>query len=198
VTVDRLALAAASSALQAEEVVGLPTDTVYGLGVLAGRAPAARRLFEMKGRPDSVAVAVLVADLAQAEELCGNGHERLGRLAERFWPGALTVVVARRAAAPLYLGGDDTTIGLRCPDDDFVRELARELGPLAVSSANRHGEPPLTSAAALRAAFPGLVVVDGGVRDSPPSSVISLLGPRAELLRHGELGEVELREALGE
>lgn len=184
-------------ALASGSVVGVPTDTVYGLAVRCGDEEALRRLFVLKGRPASVAIAVLVADLAQAGELAGDSVA-LARLAERFWPGPLTVVVRKRAGLGLWLGGFDDTVGLRCPAEDYVRALCRAAGPLAVSSANRHGEAPLTSAGDLAALFgDDLLVVDGGRRDGVPSTVVSLEESPARQLREGPVAFADIAAALG-
>jgi tRNA threonylcarbamoyl adenosine modification protein (Sua5/YciO/YrdC/YwlC family) len=191
---DAAARREAERSLRAGAVVGLPTDTVYGLGAVAREAHAVARLFALKGRPADVAVAVLVADLAQAEQLAAPGRTRLQlvRVAAAHWPGALTVVVALDPALGLSLGGDGVSVGLRCPDDDDVRALARALGPLAVTSANLHGAPPATSAAQVAADFPGVFVADGGVRAEPPSTVLSLLSTPPSVLREGALAGAAL------
>ena len=187
---------AALVALRSGGVVGLPTDTVYGLAVLPALPDALEELFALKGRPEAVAVAVLVADASQALALAADPDGGLGRLAEAFWPGPLTVVARRAAGVDYPLGGDPASIGLRCPDDALVRRLAASLGPLAVTSANLHGEPPITDAGVLRRTFPGIVVVDGGVRDGQPSTVVSLLDALPEVLREGPIGARALSEAL--
>jgi L-threonylcarbamoyladenylate synthase len=170
-------LAAAVDALRAGEVVGIPTDTVYGLAVDPTRRGATEALFALKGRPSESAVAVLVSDVAQAELLAGPHGlpEPARRLAACFWPGALTVVVGRRPDLDWELGGRPSTIGLRCPASLVARRLCRKVGPLATTSANPHGRSPMTTAAELSATFgDGLVVVDGGRCDAPPSTVADL------------------------
>lgn len=190
-------------ALMAGQVVAIPTDTVYGLAVDPCRAGAMGALLELKGRPAAQAVAVLVADLDQAQSLAAD-EQRAGlpargrRLAERFWPGALTLVVARRPGLGWDLGGDESTIGLRCPADDKARKLCAMVGPLATTSANRHGEAPLHTAAAVEEAFgTGLVVVDGGRCDAAPSTVVDLTGETMRLLRLGGISFDEVLAAAG-
>src|SRR6187200_1959142 len=100
-------------------VVAIPTDTVYGLAALPSDEAAMRRLFELKSRSDSKSIAVLVADLDQARSLTDVSLDRFGP----FWPGPLTVVVPRRDRVALHLGGDERTVGVRCPDSVFVRRL---------------------------------------------------------------------------
>ena len=154
-------------------VVGIPTDTVYGLAALPCFE---HKLFTLKERPADVAVPILVADMKQAATI-GELHP----LMERWWPGALTVVVRRTDG----LGG--RTVGVRCPDHAVVRALLREVGPLAVTSANRHGEPPATISRDVRVAFPGIVVIDGGICDGAPSTVVDTTVDPPAVLRQGEL-----------
>jgi L-threonylcarbamoyladenylate synthase len=182
------ALTAAIAALRAGEVLGLPTDTVYGLGAVAANALACRRIFQLKDRPDKVALAVLVADVAQARALVASADEAFDSLASAFWPGPLSVVVERAVGLGYRLGGDEETIGIRCPDHHGVQSLARSVGPLAVTSANRHGGEPCTNAAQLRSTFGvELDILDGGRCDGVPSTVVKLHDGELTLLRAGAL-----------
>jgi len=152
-------------------VVVIPTDTLYGLAALPDRTDA---LFEIKGRDRSVPIAVLVADLGQADELVVfNPDER--RLAERHWPGALTIVATARDGPGLDIGGDGHTLGVRCPADARLRALLARVGPLAVTSANRTGAPALTDAAAIATLTGPALIVDDG----------ELLGPASTVVRDG-------------
>jgi L-threonylcarbamoyladenylate synthase len=197
-------LLAATAAVRAGAVVAVPTDTVYGLAADPRQEAARRALFDLKGRPEHLALPVLVADLRAALELTAPGAagRRLTALAARFWPGALTVVVPVAPAAGLLLGGDGSTVGLRCPAHALLRRLLEGTGPLAVTSANRHGEPACTTAGEVRAVFAAQLgielaeVLDGGVCDGEPSSVVSVVGPEPVLLRRGPVGLAELRAAL--
>jgi L-threonylcarbamoyladenylate synthase len=192
-------LSAAAAALGAGQVVAIPTDTVYGLAVDPSRPGATAALFELKGRPSGMALAVLVADLDQADALASHdGQAGLStaarRLAERFWPGALTLVTSRRAGIDWDLGGDPATLGLRCPADDVARSLCATVGPLAATSANRHGEPPLQIAGEVIGSFgTGLLVIDGGRRDGLPSTVVDLT---TEPMRCRRAGEVSWEDVL--
>jgi L-threonylcarbamoyladenylate synthase len=117
------------------------------------------------------------------------------RLAARFWPGPLTLVLPRRPeAAGLALGGEADTVGVRCPDDGFVRALARRVGPVATTSANRHGQPTPATAEEAAAALTGevAVVVDGGPRDGVPSTVVDCTGSELRVLRRGAIDEAAL------
>jgi L-threonylcarbamoyladenylate synthase len=188
-----------AAALVAGEVVGLPTDTVYGLGAKASIKHAVEQIFDLKSRPPDLALPVLVSGLAQAEDVVGAHDPGLARMATVFWPGALTVVVALRRPLGVDLGGDGSSVGLRCPADDALRMLCTAVGPLAVTSANRHGEPPVTSAAQFAQTFGDTVrlVLDGGVRNRVPSSVVSVAGAEPRLLREGPIAWPEIVAAMG-
>ncbi len=176
--------------LRAGRPVVVPTDTVYGVAVLAADADAVAQLFRLKGRPEAVAIAVLVADTDQAAEYATLGEVDRA-LADEFWPGPLTLVCAGRRR--LAVGASDGTVGLRCPDADFVRDLAAAAGPLATTSANRHGEPPANTAPAAAEALgdASLLVVDGGEGRGVASTVVRT-DPDLVVLRDGPVGRDEL------
>jgi tRNA threonylcarbamoyl adenosine modification protein (Sua5/YciO/YrdC/YwlC family) len=190
------AVAAAVEALQRGEVVGVPTDTVYGLAVEAGDADAIQRLFELKDRPADRSIAVLVADLAGAESLV-EFTASARRLAERFWPGPLTIVAQSRPTAPAHLG-TGTTIGVRLPDDKIMRAIAAP-GPLAVTSANLHGGPTPSTAQGVAEMFPALgLVIDGGPRPGASSTVVDMIGPVPTVLREGPISFDEILAVVSE
>jgi tRNA threonylcarbamoyl adenosine modification protein (Sua5/YciO/YrdC/YwlC family) len=182
-----VAIDAAVAALRTGAVVAVPTDTVYGLAVDPTIPGGTDTLFALKDRPRSLELPVLIASVEQAEELAGPaGLSNTARdLADVFWPGALTIVVPRRPGLAWDLGGGGRTIGLRVPDHAVARALCGEVGALATTSANVHGEAPCTDAAAVVRAFgPTLVVVDGGRCDGAPSTVVSVLDG-VQCLREG-------------
>ena len=182
---------AAVEALRAGLVVAVPTDTVYGVAVDLFADGAIDRLFAAKERPKDVQVPVLVAAPEDAVALIDGDVDVVARRwMERFWPGALTIVVPRaERARHVDLGGDATTIGLRCPDHRLVRELCRTVGPLATTSANRHREPTPRDAEGVAAALGDAVsvVLDGGVCEGAPSTVVSVIGDEIALLREGRI-----------
>lgn len=193
---DPTAVETLADAVRAGRPVVMPTDTVYGLAALAADSAAIDALFELKNRPAERAIAVLVADTAQAATIAHTTRdERL--LMDRFWPGALTVVVHRRTEV-LAIGPADGTIGLRSPDDQFALALLRAVGPLATTSANLSGEPTPTHAATAVASLTGEVqwAVDGGVRSGSASTVVRIGPDGPEILRAGPIGEAEISSAL--
>ncbi len=180
-------------ALAAGKVVAVPTDTVYGLAVDPRLAGAVDRVFALKQRPEQFQLPVLIADPAGLVDLA-EATAAAERLISRYWPGPLTLVLPRRSGIAFDLGGDSATIGLRCPANSLLRELLRSTGPLAVTSANRHGEAPLRTADEVRGHFGAAVtaVLDGGRCDGRPSTVISLTGAGVKCLREGALLFAEL------
>lgn len=164
------ALHAAAEALRRGQPIVVPTDTVYGLAVVAGDPDALDRLFELKQRPRERSIAVLVADLAQAETLATFSAPARAA-AEAHWPGALTLVGDRLAGVDPSVGRDDGTVGVRCPGHQFVRALAAAVGPLATTSANLSGAPTPAEAEAAAAALDGDVVLV--VDDGPCAGVAS-------------------------
>jgi tRNA threonylcarbamoyl adenosine modification protein (Sua5/YciO/YrdC/YwlC family) len=185
----------AVAVLQSGGVVLLPTDTVYGLAVATGVPGATARLFAVKGRSRDTPIAVLVADADQAWALAGSPVPAVAtRLAGRWWPGPLTIVVGRDPAWAVDIGGDGTSIGLRCPDHDLVRALCRAVGPLATTSANRHGQPTPPTAAAAAEAVGGVdLVIDGGRLAGAPSTVVDCTTGEPHVLREGAVPAAAVR-----
>jgi L-threonylcarbamoyladenylate synthase len=199
---DQRSLAVAAAALAAGSIVGIPTETVYGVGVIP-RPEALQALLAAKQRPADKGIVLLIDDLDQVDELVVVGAAA-HRLAERFWPGPLTLVLPLRwpALAAEELTGGRDTLALRLPDHAVPRALSRELGPLAVSSANRSGEPDARTAEALVASLgPSLAVVidDGPVRGGVPSSVVAVdAAGRVVVLREGAIERSAIDAMSGE
>lgn len=187
----------ATAALRDGQAVVVPTDTVYGVAALPTVPGAVDRLYALKGRPADMPIAVLVADLEQVWALADRS-DRAVRLADAFWPGPLTLVLTRRPGLDLPLGGSAATIGVRWPDHVLIARLARAVGPLATTSANRTGEPTPATAAEAAASLVGdvAVVLDGGPCAGTASTVVDVTGPDLRVLREGELTEARLRAAL--
>lgn len=186
----------AALALVAGLVVVIPTDTVYGLAVDPRRKGGLEALFALKARPASSGTAVLVSGTEQAEGLCDGGlPQRAARIAEVFWPGAVTLVLHRRAGLDWMLGGDDETIGVRCPADPVARDLCERVGPLAATSANIHGQPPLSTADEIRTEFGDKValVIDGGRLEGLASTVVDASAGELRCLREGGVPFTEIR-----
>jgi len=186
---DARGIEAAARALASSEVVAIPTDTVYGLAVDPVRPGATDRLFALKARPRQVRLPVLVAGGEQVLEVAAVVPDLARRLMTRFWPGALTLVLPRRPDSTADLGADGATVAVRCPAHRVAVAVCEAAGPLATTSANLHGQEPLTTAEAVRATFGGAlaVVLDGGTCSGLPSTVVDCAGSEPQLLRQGHI-----------
>ena len=188
---DPVVVADVAAALRAGEVVVLPTDTVYGLAASPTAAGATDRVFALKGRTADVPLAVLCRDADQALGLADPAAvtAEVRRLADRLWPGPLTLVLPRRPDLGYALGEPATTVGVRCPDHPLVRAIAGVAGPVATTSANLHGAPTPARAGEVAALFgPGVaLVVDGGECAGAPSTVVDVTGAGWSALRLGSL-----------
>ncbi len=194
-----LALAAAAEAVARGEVIVLPTDTVYGVGAQATSGAAVQRLLDAKQRGRDLPPPVLVAEVAMVRALATDVDDRLHRLAEAFWPGALTVILRARDSLRMDLGDRGDTIAVRVPDHDFTRELLRRTGPLAVSSANVHGRDAALriSDAVDQLGESCSVYLDAGEMGGPvPSTIVDLTGRQARVLRAGRITAEQLNEAV--
>jgi len=202
-TPDAAGIARAAALLRAGRLVALPTETVYGLAARADSEAAVAAIYRTKGRPDFNPLIVHIAARAQAEALA-ELDERADRLAARFWPGPLTMVLPARSGsgiAPAVSAGLPT-IALRMPDHPAMRRVLRETGlPLAAPSANRSGRVSPTTAAHVAQAFGPAIeaVLDGGACPRGLESTIVALRPGDtwQLLRPGPIAEAEIARLLG-
>ena len=179
-------------------VVAFPTDTVYGLGVLASMSVSIERLYTIKGRDHTKAIAVLIANTDQINQIVAHADEKILKLARRFWPGPLTMVLTKHKDLPDKLSADET-IGVRVPDHPVALKLLEEAGPLAVTSANLSGgENALTGDEVMKQLSGRIhLLLDGG--ETPggvPSTVVDLTGNLPKLLRSGPIGEGEILASL--
>lgn len=192
------ALAEAIDAVKAGDLIVIPTDTVYGIGGRPDSSITTERIFEAKGRPLSLELPILTASTATARQVAVF-DERAEALAAAFWPGPLTLVLPRAAEAGDWdLGGNPDTVGVRVPRHPLTQELLRATGPMAVTSANPTGVPPLDNADDLVAAFGEAVAVY--VCEERPlagvSSTVVDLTQGIVVLREGDVPESAIRAAL--
>jgi L-threonylcarbamoyladenylate synthase len=193
-------IASATSAVKGGRLVVLPTDTVYGIGADAFDSTAVAALLSAKGRGRDMPVPVLVGSWNTIEGLVYTVPDAARELIRAFWPGALSLVVRQAPSLVWDLGDAAGTVMLRMPLHPVALELLREVGPMAVSSANRSGHPPATTAAEAEGQLGDSVTVylDGGpCRDRVPSTIVDLTGPDPVVLREGEVTTAALKEVLG-
>lgn len=195
---DPSALDQAERLLRQGALVAFPTDTVYGVGAALFDPPAIDALYAAKGRDAAKAIAVLLGDPADLGLVAGKMGPNAARLANRFWPGPLTLVVPALASLPPNLS-PLPTVGVRMPDHPAALALLRRTGPLAVTSANLSGQPSPSDADEVLAQLGGHIalVLDGGrTPGGSPSTVVDCTTPDLVILRPGPLSLEELQSAL--
>lgn len=199
---DDALLQAAADVLRQGGLVAFPTETVYGLGAHALDPEAVERIYEAKGRPPTNPIIVHVASIAQARQVAAEWSETAQALAERFWPGPLTLVVPKRAEVPDRVTAGLDTVGLRMPDHPVALRLIELAGvPVAAPSANRYTAVSPTDAAHVIDGLGGAVdiIVDAGPTSvGIESTVLSLTGEEPRILRPGMVGAADLAELLGD
>ena len=191
----------AADVLQRGGLVGFPTETVYGLGADASSREAVARLYAVKRRPVDHPVIVHFADAKQAFEWAREVPEGAKKLAGKFWPGPLTLVLKRSKKAGDFVTGGQDTIGVRVPAHPVAQELLKAFGGgIAAPSANRFGQVSATTAAHVREDLGKDVelVLDGGPSEvGIESTIVDLSGESAVLLRPGRISRLELEQVLG-
>lgn len=196
------AVGQAAEILRRGGLLAIPTETVYGLGADGLNEDAVRHIFEAKGRPQDNPLILHIPDAGWLARYCKNVPETAYRLAERFWPGPLTMILSKADCVPLVTTAGLDTVGMRCPDHAVTRAIIAAAGvPVAAPSANTSGRPSCTSAVHVREDMDGRIdgVVDGGAcRVGVESTIIDLTCTPPRLLRPGGLPLEDLREVLGE
>ena len=194
--------AIAANVIMQGGLVAIPTETVYGLGANGLDESAVAKIFEAKGRPQDNPLILHICGPEQIELFCHHIPQAAYDLAERFWPGPLTIVLPARSVVPKRTTGGLSTVAVRCPDSDVTREIIRISGvPLAAPSANISGKPSTTTAEHVRHDHDGRIdaIVDGGsCRVGVESTIVDLTEERPRLLRPGGVTPEELMEVLGD
>ncbi len=184
------------------ELVAIPTETVYGLGANGLDESAVAKIFEAKGRPQDNPLILHVADATDIEKFCHSIPEDAWLLAEKFWPGPLTMVLPAKPTVPSRTTAGLSTVAVRCPDCAVTREIIRLAGvPLAAPSANISGKPSTTTAEHVRHDHDGRIaaIVDGGsCRVGVESTIIDLTEDPPRLLRPGGITPEQLTAVLGD
>ncbi|GAA2778383.1 L-threonylcarbamoyladenylate synthase [Saccharopolyspora taberi] len=194
-------LAAAANAVRAGGLVVLPTDTVYGIGADAFDSSAVAALLAAKGRGRDMPVPVLVGSWSTVDGLVMSVPQQARALIEAFWPGGLSIVLPQAPSLSWDLGDTRGTVNLRMPLHPVALDLLREVGPMAVSSANRSGQPPASTAAEAEAQLGDSVSVylESGLSSQAAvaSTIVDLTQSHPRVLREGAVSLDELAEVLG-
>lgn len=195
---DKSALQSALNILQGGGLVAFPTDTVYGVGALAFDAPAVESIYLAKYRPVEKAIPVLLGGLEDLEAVSLNPPLEAQKLADRFWPGPLTLVLPKHFDLPPVVSATDS-VGVRVPDHPVARELLLAAGPMAVTSANISGQASPKTAQEVKRQLNGRIplILDGG--ETPggvPSTVVNCLGSETIIFRAGPISLEDIQNAL--
>ena len=192
----------AAEIIKSGGLVAIPTETVYGLGANGLDPDAVAKIFEAKGRPQDNPLILHVSETKEIENFCHSIPESAYRLAEKFWPGPLTMVLPARDTVPKCTTASLPTVAVRCPDNAVTREIIRLSGcPIAAPSANISGKPSTTTAEHVMHDHNGKIdaVVDGGpCRVGLESTIVDLTEDRPRLLRPGGITPEQLMEVLGD
>jgi len=200
-SVSDLDITRAAAQLKAGELVAFPTETVYGLGADASNADAVRKVFAAKGRPADHPLIVHIADTAQLANWAREIPQAVHTLAQKFWPGPLTLVLKRHPNVPDAVTGGQDTVAIRVPSHPVAQALLRAFnGGIAAPSANRFGRVSSTTAAHVREEFGDTVscVLDGGATDvGIESTIVDCSGAAPTLLRPGMITPQKIEAVLG-
>jgi len=185
-------------ALNAGQLVALPTDTFYGLAVDPVNLRAVDRIYELKSRARHKPLSLLIADVTQANELARGLDSAFDRLAEKFWPGPLTLIVKAGSKLPLRVTANTGNVALRVPEAAIARAVVERLGlPITATSANLHGHPECTYANCVRDQIGDRLdlIVDGGpTARAVPTTIVDLSGGGSSwmILREGAIPTHEI------
>lgn len=192
----------AAKLIKEGDLVAIPTETVYGLGANGLDPDAVAKIFTAKGRPQDNPLILHIADGSQLEDLCHHIPAAAYRLAKRFWPGPLTMVLPAKDCIPKCTTAGLPTVAVRCPDNEITRQIIRLAGvPIAAPSANLSGKPSTTTAQHVYDDHSGkipLIVDDGPCRVGVESTIVDLTEDRPRLLRPGGITPEQLWEVLGD
>ena len=199
---EKKAVTLAAETLTAGDLVGLPTETVYGLGANGLDPEAVAKIFQVKGRPQDNPLILHIADPDQMELFCQNIPPAAYHLAEAFWPGPLTMVLPAKDIVPMSTRAGLPTVAVRCPDCDITRRIIRQAQiPVAAPSANISGKPSTTTAQHVYDDHAGkipLIVDAGACRVGVESTIVDLTEERPRLLRPGGVTPEQLIAVLGD
>ena len=199
---DQATPATAAEIIKNGGLVAIPTETVYGLGANGLDENAVAKIFAAKGRPQDNPLILHISGPEEIERFCHHIPQAAFDLAEKFWPGPLTIILPAKEIVPKATTAGLSTVGVRCPDCDVTREIIRLAGvPVAAPSANISGKPSTTTAEHVRHDHDGKIdaIVDGGsCRVGVESTIVDLTERRPRLLRPGGISPEQLAEVLGD
>ena len=181
-------------------VVALPTDNLFCLAADASNEIAVSKIFRIKGRAESTAIPVLIADFSDIEKYTMDLPNDLELILQKYWPGELTIILKKAATLAQNLSPGMDTIGIRMPNSEFIRSIIRELGkPITGTSANLSGEAPAMSSEQVELSLGDkldFIYENATTTGGLPSTVLDLSTMPARILRHGAIDKSELQSTL--
>tara|TARA_Y100001970_G_scaffold37473_1_gene46290 strand:- start:3730 stop:4347 length:618 start_codon:yes stop_codon:yes gene_type:complete len=179
-------------------VVVLPTDTVYGIFSLPTEKAAIEKIYTLKMRPESMPLPLLISGTEQLPKVSSFQNQVMRDLVGAFWPGPLTVVLPNPSPSMSLISSEENTVAVRCPDNSLVRRITNDLGPLAATSANIHGEDTPETATGIADMLPDVdLIADGGPRkDGLASTLVDLTHQVPQILREGPITEKMIFDTL--
>lgn len=187
----------AEKLLKSGELVALPTDTVYGIAACALNTCSIRKLYQLKNRPISNPLTINLADIDDLKKYLLTENKLALALANKFWPGALTIVVkVNKGKIPSLIRSGGDYCGFRIADLIPLRELIRKVGPIVLPSANLSGEPPLENAEMIKKIFPDLYVVEAESKGSQIPSTVVQVDKKVSILREGAVSLSMIEEVI--
>lgn len=191
----------AAELIKGGKLVAVPTETVYGLSADGFCESAVEEIYNVKGRPETKPISLLVSDMKNVENFCDNIPKEAYILAEKFWPGPLTMILHKKSVVPDIVTAGGNTVGVRCPAHPLTLELLKKCGkPLATPSANISGMSSPKSADDVLKYFEGKIpcVIDGGICSvGIESTIIDMTVTPPKILRQGGLSKKDIENALG-
>ena len=183
------------------KLVAVPTETVYGLSADGLCESAVEDIYEVKGRPETKPISLLVSDMKTVEQFCEEIPKEAYIMAEKFWPGPLTMILRKNSSVPDIVTAGGSTVGVRCPNHPLTLELLKMCGkPLATPSANISGMASPKSANDVLSYFDGKIpcIIDGGECSvGIESTIVDMTASPFKILRHGGLSKADIEQALG-
>ena len=177
-------------------IIVIPTDTIPGIGCRADNKETVRKLFELKDRPENLALPVIISSTDDVRNYAVDIPKQFAPLADKFWPGALTIVLKSNGKISRLVGGGLETLGFRVPDYSLVRSVVKKAGfPIALTSANPHTVPPSASHERLLKWWKGkveMIIIGTSIESRPPSTVVDLSGEIPSILRVGVINQDEI------
>jgi tRNA threonylcarbamoyl adenosine modification protein (Sua5/YciO/YrdC/YwlC family) len=194
-------IGAAVAAVRRGELIVMPTDTLYGLGCDAFKKQAVASMLRAKGRGRDMPIPVLVGSRKTLDGLAYRMPKAARDLADAFWPGALSIIIRHAKTLDWDLGDTDGTVAVRMPLQPVALEVLREIGPMAVLTASKAGNPPVATVADAQAqlGYAARIYLDGGtIPETAPSTIVDLTGEAPHVLRTGAISVDKIREVVPE